>query len=214
MKGCPGKLWRVDSLSCKTWEEFQQSKGWESLSFPSLNTRAGKETNYSTWPKSQTECKLTINRPSPEIRGKFPFRKGMTKQACHRGRQQQILMIFSMRYILVSKGPVPHGCLHQPGPGSVLQRINSCLCLSSCPQNSCWWCPRKVFLESGLTQAGVSLVAQTGRQPLSPSTQRRSLPFLTALCKTQNALPFLQLPHALLNACPFSKDALHFDLRQ
>lgn len=150
-----------------------------------------KKTNYSTWstiwPKSQIECKLTINRPRPEIRGKFLIRRGMTRQASHRGRQQQMLMIFSMRCILVSKEPVPHGCLQQPGPGSGLQRINSCLCLCSCPQSSCWWCPRKVFLESGLTQAGVSLVAQTGRQPLSPSTQGRLLPFLTVLCKTKSS---------------------------
>lgn len=27
VKRCPGKLWGTDSLSCKTREEFQQSKG-------------------------------------------------------------------------------------------------------------------------------------------------------------------------------------------
>lgn len=103
VKRCPGKLWGMDSPPCKTWEEFQQSKGWESLRFLSINTVGGQEGKRQTIqldgqadPKI-SECKLAINRPSPEIRGKFLVTTGMTKEASHRGRQQQMLPIFGMR---------------------------------------------------------------------------------------------------------------------
>lgn len=45
------------------------------------------------------EYKLAINKPSPEITGKFLVTRGMTKQASHRGIQQQMLLIFGMRCI-------------------------------------------------------------------------------------------------------------------
>lgn len=50
---------------------------------------------------------MAINRLSPEIRGKFLATRGMTKQASHRGRQQQMLPIFSIRCVLFPKSLYP-----------------------------------------------------------------------------------------------------------
>lgn len=103
------------------------------------------------------------------------------------------VVAFQYEISLVSREPLAHGCLQWPRP--VLQEINSHLCSCSYPHSSCWWCPRKVFLNSALTQAGVSLIDLRGKSlNLSPSPQGRSLPFLTVVCKIQYPLLFLQLP--------------------
>lgn len=126
------------------------------------------------------------------MRAKFPVTRGMTKKTTHRGRQQQTLLLFDMRS-LVSKEPLLHGCLQWLRP--VLQEINPCSC--PCPHSSCWWCPRKVFLNSGLTQAGVSLVAQTWEANLWTSVSQPSgkvTPFSHSGVQNTNLLLFLQLP--------------------
>lgn len=103
MKTHPGTSQGINSLLYKTLEELQQSKGWESLWFLTINTVRGQEG------KSQTvqlegqsnskicNCKLVINRSSPEMRAKFLVTRGMTKKTTHRGRQQQMLLLFGMR---------------------------------------------------------------------------------------------------------------------
>lgn len=112
VKRCPGKLYEL--------EEFQESRGWESLWFLFINTLGRHGGKWQTiQPEGQSDTKhLSTNWPSAdssEIWGKFLVIQGMKKQVSLIGRRQHKNVTDPQHEAqLDPEAAVPHGCLKWP----------------------------------------------------------------------------------------------------